>query len=790
MKAFSFLAMTWLTEKFIGLGIWVARQIYALIGVLYNVFSNVAKVNLFDEATFNKLTGNLYIVIGIAMLFIFAYNIILMIINPDNKKSTGSATKMVQQTITSLVLVILLPSIFNWLYIFQNHVLDSQIITKIILNNVGNSDMPKSASDCKYRSFSTLDTYKYTDYEGSKSSWFFWTKRGNTNYDDAKEILNDVCMDVVNQVNANKMNESVYGAYTIAPIILSAFYYPQNFSFDECYEFVENGASFSSDAEDISVCINYYTDIELSKMAGNIKPFSDDKYLISLVADDSNTAMEFMCIWAWVAGVIALIMFVAYTIEVGVRVAKLGVLQLISPVPMLLRIIPNQNEMYEKWLKNLRETYVDVFLRLVIINFSLFGISRIPSVVGQLFSNGSAVTGNFWVKSLTIAFLILGLLQFAKECPTLLKEFFGDSGKFSIKGGLDKLKGSAKTAGKIGGAAVGMASGAAFGAARNRYKNNIGENEKEQKRYRRTGMMQGGIVGAYRGLKNGWNKGITGSKSSLQDTMDSVDKARGAREKAYNEGDGSIIRGMYRSRRAARNEFGKDITALWKGTNASSAQGTAAEAIMGKVEGYETIFKNAVIGNLIAGRSKINEDFQSEKEFDFNGYRYRKTGENEWTGTKVDARGEYVKDASGKYITESHSIKSLGEKINDYYKDRMAQEYYKATIKSEDMKEAFKSVTEDMMKTLSDNMPKMGSEFAKNLFDKLNKEDGLNLGVETIDQLSGKMEELFSSGKAEDGQQLYKIYDEIKTVAKGVQKRNTIEVEAQKSRESKKSDDK
>ena len=438
MNCFSFLALSWFGEKISGLGIWVARQIYSLIGVLYNVFGNIAKVNLFDRETFETLTENIYVMLGVAMLFIFAYNIILMIINPDNKKSTGSTTKMIQQTIISLSLVILLPSIFSWLYSFQNDVLDSQIITKIILNNVGSSDMPKESSDCKYDAYDELNNY--TDYEGTKFN-LSGGKKGKTTSDDARTILQNACNDVVTDANSNppKINESVYGAYTIAPIVLSAFYYPTNFSYDECVNYIEKGASFSTDQEDISICINYYTDIELSKLTGNIKPFSNDKYLISIVSDDSKDSMELNWLMAWIAGGIALLMFFAYTIEVGVRVAKLGVLQLIAPIPMLLKIVPNQNSMYEKWFKMLRETYLDVFVRIVIINFSLFGISRVPSIVDQLFSNGNVLNGNIFVKSLTIVFLILGLLQFGRECPNLLKDFFGGSGKFSVKGGLKKF---------------------------------------------------------------------------------------------------------------------------------------------------------------------------------------------------------------------------------------------------------------------------------------------------------------------------------------------------------------
>ena len=133
MNLFSLAGWSWLWEIVNGLMLIICNCIYVVITWLYQVFMAVAKVNLFSPEIFRELTSRMYIVIAIAMLFIFAYNIILMIINPDDRKSTGQATKLVKETVISFVLIILLPTIFNWLYVFQNNILDSQIIGTIIL---------------------------------------------------------------------------------------------------------------------------------------------------------------------------------------------------------------------------------------------------------------------------------------------------------------------------------------------------------------------------------------------------------------------------------------------------------------------------------------------------------------------------------------------------------------------------------------------------------------------------------------------------------------------------------
>ena len=139
--------MDWIYNILNTIWLLICEGIYIFIGLLYQVFQKVASVNLFSQEIFEEFTGRMYLVIGIAMLFIFAYNIILAIVNPDGKdKGTTNLAKSVKQTVISLVLVVLLPTIFNWLYVFQTHVLESNIIGTIILGGVGSTS--GNSSNC------------------------------------------------------------------------------------------------------------------------------------------------------------------------------------------------------------------------------------------------------------------------------------------------------------------------------------------------------------------------------------------------------------------------------------------------------------------------------------------------------------------------------------------------------------------------------------------------------------------------------------------------------------------
>ena len=112
MNIFSLGAPSWFVEAINSLWLSICQVLFIFINFLYRVFVKVASVNLFSTEVFEKITGNLYVVMGIAMLFIFAYNLIFMIIDPDDKKSTGRTSKIVKETIISLTVIVLLPTIF------------------------------------------------------------------------------------------------------------------------------------------------------------------------------------------------------------------------------------------------------------------------------------------------------------------------------------------------------------------------------------------------------------------------------------------------------------------------------------------------------------------------------------------------------------------------------------------------------------------------------------------------------------------------------------------------------
>lgn len=758
------IADTWMS-------IWLSinSMVYSIIELLYKVFVAVANVNLFGEDVFNKIVKRVYIVMAIAMLFIFAYNLVLMIINPDDKKSTGQMTKMIKETIISLVLIVLLPTIFNYMSIFQRHVLDSNILGQIILGDVGGiASKDELTTYCeKYKKYTIIEDK--TDIGDRRYNWGYvvgGTAAGavggagvgaligggagliasladyfSQEYKNANEELFKGCL------LFNAKSASSRGAATIAPTIFSAFYHPTKYGYFECADFIENGVgkydsyttNYIKTEDDKKMCSYYYYSVNMAKFTGSISAFNEESYFYSKVKKDDGT-FEFNYILALVAGVLAVYMFACYTMSIGVRVAKLGFLQIISPLTVMMRIIPKKKEaIYDKWQKMLLDTYLDVFIRLLIIYFSLFSISLVPNVIHTLFSSfeGGGITGAL-VNSFACVIVILGILKFAQDAPGLFKEFFGGSGSFALKSPSKQLSEN-----KLGGSALGFVGGGLSSAAGNIW--NSGKNLTNAQGFKGKAKAltkgigstaSGTLGGAIRGAKNGY--GSTGFK----DLNRNIAEAKYATDAAQSEGFQNTLKHKAQKIGDGFVGFGQFIS----GSGASNFKLQAVEGSLKDIQNINANFKNGKIEGLESAYSKMNDDYNNNKPLNFNGRQYERN-ENGWVN-RNNSKDVLSHDAMGKAIKDHFDALKKSEYVSQYT----------------DNEKAFERLTSKMINTLNDNLPKVGNDVLEGINKKL---EGSGIKFDNIDEITSKIGEFMKEGNKSG---IYDINDALEKNLKNVKK--------------------
>ena len=169
--------------------------------------------------------------------------------------------------------------------------------------------------------------------------------------------------------------------------------------------------------------------------------------------------INFNFIFSTLVAIFTLYFLFNYCISVGVRIIQLAALQIISPMAIIGYLSPKSDNMFTKWWKLYFSTYIDVFLRIAIINLIIY-------LCGVIMENWKEGNGVFWTsvgspdgvtKVLIGVMMIMALLSFAKKAPELIKQLFPQSTS-GLSLGLDKDNKP------LLGAALGLgASGAVFG---------------------------------------------------------------------------------------------------------------------------------------------------------------------------------------------------------------------------------------------------------------------------------------------------------------------------------------
>ena len=402
----------WASNIFYGILLTIDYVIYLAINICYQLFEVVSEIEVFSAENVGIISRRIYTIIGIVMLFVFAYNIILAIVDPDSlSKGDKSVKNIVQNTIISVILVTLFPLICEYMQKFQNHIVDN--------NTIGNLIMGSTAG-----------------------------------------------------------NKDTSSALNVSVTIFTAFYHPLN----------ENGepVTLVECANSSAKLCSTYTKLAkgaTSNMIGLHKFMLDDDLIDGIYDDD----MEYLFPLSTIAGVVAAYLYLSFSLDLGVRAAKLGALKLIAPIPIFLRITKPKGGQFDKWFSEFTKTYLQVFERILIINFAMLLISFVSKTEITITEESDI---SIFIKVIAVVVVILGILKFAKEAPKLIEDIFSVKiPQMSIKKKLNDNEYALRGVSMLGGAGV-----TAIG--------NVLKARKEGKDF--GGVLKTGLGGLIGGGRQGW----------------------------------------------------------------------------------------------------------------------------------------------------------------------------------------------------------------------------------------------------------------------------------------------
>ncbi len=407
--------MLWFEKLMVRFFMSLDTTLFNFIGTLYDLLIAISRTSILSQGDIASFAARIEILLGIFMLFKVSFSLITYVVNPDefSDKSKGFG-KLIQSSVISLVLLVLVPYIFQMAFSLQAKVLDDNILAKLLL---GEKIQGEGES-------TILDT------AGNRMAFYVMMPFFSPNY--SVEGLSE-CMNMVDENGdfSEACTNALESAGLNSPHLENYTYGIANKSLGLTFR-TSTALATTNDAEDEDTP-------------------SDQHFIIDYKKPLSTVTAVVVCL-----------LLISFCIDIGVRSVKLAFLQLIYPIPVISYMDPKSGKdgMFSKWYKMCVSTFLSLFIRLLALYFGIYIITKVADMGMYDIVNGSQIT-NGWVK----IFVIIGVLMFIKQLPKILEnmgvKIEGD-GKFSLNP-LKKLEEGAVGGKRITGAAGGLAIGAMHG---------------------------------------------------------------------------------------------------------------------------------------------------------------------------------------------------------------------------------------------------------------------------------------------------------------------------------------
>lgn len=447
-------------DLFRKLGSVLNNVVYFLLGMMYQIFFNVASAQLFESETIKNFYGRIQLIIGVFMVFKLAVSILQGIMSPDqfSDPKSGFGNFITRVVVALALLTVLVPInvpdvenansfekyinnnglLFGTLYSLQERILSNNTLGRLIL---GTTDEATSTSSADDSGMSEADR-QTAMLERSSRIFASTILKGflRINLLPAETRESDSETDSQNWYCGANLSDSAATAL-------------------EAYQQLDvDPSSLLSDEILLADCeIN---DSILQSFGNFVSDVPLIGGLFEMFVGKSRYVFAFQWLGAFIVGIVFLVILVGFTVDIAIRSIKLAILRLIAPIPVISYIEPKSSKdggMFSSWIKALTSTYLDLFLRLAIVYFVIFLIQDMI-VNGVVINEAGGMVG-----IISFIFIMLGLFFFAKMAPKFIKDALGLKGAGMSNIGLSGILGGAAMA-VGGGGLAGFAMGAMQGS--------------------------------------------------------------------------------------------------------------------------------------------------------------------------------------------------------------------------------------------------------------------------------------------------------------------------------------
>ena len=286
--------------------------VYGLIYSLYD-FSVVFRDKTVLTELVKNVTSTVYSFLAIYMFFRVAFSLITMLVDPatiDDKEK--GAKKIVTNIMICLVLIVVIPKVFEYARLIQSKVMSEQLIEKVVFGS----------------EFGELNDKYSLGNEFSLSVWGMFL---------SPVKANDITLAAYNSL-FNNQDALGFGAVWPVTKVLAVL----------------------NSVTGIPVVADVFGRLEIFNNVAN--------------AFDAGTyyQLSYVYILSTIVGVYVLWTFIKLMIDIAYRSIKFFALELISPIAIISYIDPASSKkgLFSKWLNETVKTYASLFIRVFVFAFT------------------------------------------------------------------------------------------------------------------------------------------------------------------------------------------------------------------------------------------------------------------------------------------------------------------------------------------------------------------------------------------------------------------------------------
>ncbi len=428
--------------------------IYSAITKLYKVYVLLAGARILTNDAFTTIANQIYIIIGVAMLFVLAYTIICAIINPDTMtKGKRSGTRIIKGVVIAVIGLAITPVLFNLAYQGQDIILKKNVLANLFFSDDEYSWEVQTDSGVEK---GKVDAKTALDRAGNIVAIYVWQSffyPSELNNVDETQI-EGVTADYIISPQATSL-AAVGCAVGIVAGIAAAIFTLGFGALAVAATLAACTAAAVGGIDNTTKMKEKLTLAEAVAMATNDGDFGIFTIFTENIIDGEITYFYGV---STIVGLFVAYTFLSFSIDMAVRAVKLAYYQIIAPVPLIMQVLPEFEENFNKWKKDVIHTFLEVLIRLSIIYVVVFIIAHLNVLTtssAQLWANEEVSTSmGFFARLL----LIMGLIIFAKMAPKVISETFKlNSADMKLGIGKKLAEGGAFTAAAtLGAAATGL----------------------------------------------------------------------------------------------------------------------------------------------------------------------------------------------------------------------------------------------------------------------------------------------------------------------------------------------